>query len=65
METAGKIRVMKGVGSEAKLQSGTGVKVINPFAHPRSFVADFNVAEKLIQLGVRHSPDHQTRIYFS
>ncbi|MGR5060803.1 rod shape-determining protein [Vibrio rotiferianus] len=61
VETAGKIRVMKGVGSEAKLQSGTGVKVINPFAHPRSFVADFYVAEKLIQHGVREI--HKSKIF--
>jgi rod shape-determining protein MreB and related proteins len=52
VETSGKKTVIKGVGSEAKLQSGTGIQVINPFSHPRSFVADFYVAEKLIQHGL-------------
>ncbi|WP_284190616.1 rod shape-determining protein [Vibrio zhanjiangensis] len=52
LKIAGKKAVLKGVGSEAKLQSGTGIKVINPFSHPRSFVADFYVAEKLIRHGL-------------
>ncbi|WP_031410992.1 rod shape-determining protein [Vibrio parahaemolyticus] len=53
VETSGKKSLIKSVGSEAKLQSGTGIQVINPFSHPRSFIADFYVAEKLIQHGVR------------
>ncbi|PQJ49315.1 rod shape-determining protein MreB [Vibrio jasicida] len=52
VDTSGKKTVVKGVGSEAKLQSGAGIQVINPFSHPRSFVADFYVAEKLIQHGL-------------
>ena len=52
LETSGKKTVVKDIGSGAKLQSGTGVEVINPFSHPRSFVADFYVAEKLIQHGL-------------
>ncbi|PSU34578.1 rod shape-determining protein [Photobacterium lutimaris] len=52
-ETVGKKSLIKSVGSEAKLQSGKSIQVINPFSHPRSFVADFYVAEKLIQHGLR------------
>ena len=32
--------------------TGNNVRVVNPFDHPRSFVADFLIAEKLIQHGV-------------
>lgn len=52
IETIGKKKVVKCVGAEAKLQSGTYIEVINPFSHPRSFVADFYVAEKLLQHGL-------------
>lgn len=52
IETIGKKSIVKCVGTEAKHQSGKYIDVINPFCHPRSFVADFYVAEKLLQHGL-------------
>ncbi|EDP60793.1 rod shape-determining protein [Vibrio sp. AND4] len=52
VESSGKNTVVKSIGSEAKLKLGTVNQVINPFSHPRSFVADFYVAEKLLQHGL-------------
>ncbi len=43
-----------GVGLQARLAaSGQQAKVVNPFAHPRSLVSDFTVAEQLIKEFVR------------
>lgn len=53
VQTLGGKKLIKSVGSEAKSEVGEGIQVINPFSHPRSFVADFYVAEKLIQHGLR------------
>ncbi|MGL6258680.1 rod shape-determining protein [Vibrio sp. WXL210] len=53
VETCAQKSAVKAIGSQAKLQTGADIKVINPFTHPRSFVADFFVAEKLIHHGVR------------
>lgn len=52
IETIGKKSIVKCIGTEAKLQSGRYIEVVNPFCHSRSFVADFNVAEKLLQHGL-------------
>ena len=42
------------VGDEAKLHaSETGVKIFNPFTHPRSLVSDFTMAEQVIKGLVR------------
>jgi rod shape-determining protein MreB len=43
-----------GIGSEARAhQSDPAVKVVNPFAHPRSIVSDFSVGEQLVKLLLR------------
>jgi rod shape-determining protein MreB and related proteins len=43
-----------GIGVEARLQaSQPSVEVVNPFAHPRSLVSDFTVAEQLLKAAVR------------
>lgn len=43
-----------GIGSEAGLhRSAPTVKVINPFAHPRSMVSDFAVGEQLLKAFLR------------
>jgi len=43
-----------GVGTEARLhKSAPSVKIINPFAHPRSLVSDFTVAEQLLKAFLR------------
>lgn len=52
VEGSGEKSVVKSVGYEAKFQSGTNIQIINPFTHPRSFVADFYGAEKLLQHGL-------------
>lgn len=52
VKTTGQKDEVIGVGSKAKLQGGTNVRVVNPFSHPRSFVADFYVAEHLLQHGL-------------
>lgn len=39
-----------GVGSEARSHEATpSVKVVNPFAHPRSLVSDFTAGEQLLK----------------
>lgn len=43
-----------GIGKEARLhRSAPLVKIINPFAHPRSLVSDFTVGEQLLKAFVR------------
>lgn len=43
-----------GVGTGARLhKSAPSVKIINPFAHPRSLVSDFTVAEQLLKAFLR------------
>ena len=32
--------------------SGRDVRLVNPFSHPRMFVASFELAEKLLQYGI-------------
>ena len=42
------------IGNEARLHSSApAVKVINPFAHPRSLVSDFTVGELLLKAFLR------------
>ena len=43
-------RKILAVGSQARLAAASELaEVMNPFAHPRSLVSDFNVAEQLIK----------------
>jgi rod shape-determining protein MreB len=43
-----------GVGAEARAHAAdAAVKVINPFAHPRTLVSDFTAAEQLLKAFVR------------
>jgi rod shape-determining protein MreB len=43
-----------GAGSEASsYRANPSVKVLNPFAHPRSLVSDFTVAEHLLKIFLR------------
>lgn len=43
------IKSVVAVGDEAKRRVGPGIEVVNPFAHPRTLLSDFSVAEKLLQ----------------
>jgi len=39
-----------GVGATARAQAGTpGVRLVNPFAHPRSLLSDFTLAEVVLK----------------
>lgn len=44
--------VVKAIGKIAKQETSSDTWVTNPFQHPRSFVGDFLLAEKIIQHGV-------------
>lgn len=44
---------IKAIGDEAKRLSGPTIRRVNPFSHPRSFVGNFQLAEKLLQHGIR------------
>jgi rod shape-determining protein MreB len=47
-------RKVLGVGSQARLSAASqSPDVLNPFAHPRSLVSDFNIAEQLVQHQLR------------
>ncbi|KAA0695069.1 rod shape-determining protein MreB [Halopseudomonas laoshanensis] len=37
------------IGDEAKKRVGAGIELVNPFAHPRTLISDFSLAEKLLQ----------------
>ena len=52
IEKTKKGEVVKAIGIAAKRQNSADISVTNPFKHPRSFVADFFLAEKIIQHGV-------------
>lgn len=45
---------IKAIGREAMGLQGEGVRLVNPFSHPRMFVASFELAEKLLQYGISH-----------
>lgn len=56
-----KVRII-GVGSEANLhRSNPSVKIVNPFAHPRTLLSDFTVAEQLLKIFLRRM--HGTSIF--
>lgn len=44
--------VVKAIGKGARELDGPHVKIENPFSHPRSFVANFGLAEKVLQYGI-------------
>jgi len=46
-------RIVKAIGEEVHSLSPAGLTVINPFKHTRSFVANYEVAEKMIQYGIQ------------
>jgi rod shape-determining protein MreB len=51
---AGEPAKIVAIGSKARpAVSGTGGKVVNPFAHPRSLVSDFTVAQQLLKIAAR------------
>ena len=52
IENTKKGEVIKAIGTEAKSLSAPNVRVLNPFKHNRSFVADFMSAEKILQHGM-------------
>ena len=43
--------VIKAVGAQARKYSGNQVETVNPLRHPGVLVANFQVAEKLLQWG--------------
>lgn len=50
----GKDTQIVGVGSEANFhRTNPTVKVVNPFAHPRTLVSDFTIAEQLLKILLR------------
>lgn len=44
--------IIKAIGKDAKYLSAPNTRVLNPFKHSRSFVADFMCAEKILQHGI-------------
>lgn len=52
IENTKKGEVVKAIGTKAKSLSAPNVRVLNPFKHNRSFVADFVCAEKILQHGM-------------
>jgi rod shape-determining protein MreB len=52
IENTKKGLVIKAIGESAKLLFTENIRVVNPFKHARSFVADFALAEKLLQYGI-------------
>ncbi|WP_247663492.1 rod shape-determining protein [Shewanella sp. MMG014] len=60
VENTKKGEIVKAIGTEAKRENASNIKVSNPFKHPRSFVADFMLAEKILQHGIYQI--HKSRI---
>lgn len=52
IEKTKKGEIVKAIGKMAKQETSSNIEVTNPFQHTRSFVADFLLAEKIIQHGV-------------
>ncbi len=52
IETGKKGDVVKAIGMEAKGMASSQVRIENPFKHPRVLVADFWLAEKVLQHGI-------------
>lgn len=42
-----------GIGAEARSLQSLSVKVVNPFAHPRTLMADFTAGEQLLKAFLR------------
>ncbi len=55
VETLNGIKTVVSIGAIAKPLQSNSVDVINPFQHPRSFVADFSVAEKILQHAIQQT----------
>lgn len=52
-------RVIIAIGDNAREAAlSTGALLVNPFAHPRSIVSDFTVAEQVVKHFVRRSMDN-------
>jgi rod shape-determining protein MreB len=52
LENTKKGEIIKAIGKAAKTLSSPNIRVLNPFKHSRSFVADFMCAEKILQHGM-------------
>jgi rod shape-determining protein MreB len=52
IENTKKGEIIKAIGKDAKSLSASNIRVVNPFKHSRSFVADFMCAEKILQHGI-------------
>lgn len=44
--------MIKAIGHDANTLDCEGIRIVNPFSHPRMFVASFALAEKLLQYGI-------------
>jgi rod shape-determining protein MreB len=60
IETTRKGEIVKAIGKIAKREISSKITITNPFQHPRSFIGDFFLAEKIIQHGVFEI--HKSRI---
>jgi rod shape-determining protein MreB len=49
LENTKKSEIVKAIGKEAKSLTSPNIRVLNPFKHSRSFVADFMCVEKILQ----------------
>ena len=54
-------QVIKAVGAQARSFTGEQVEIVNPFAHPRVLVANFQLAEKLLLWGVKELSNSRIR----
>jgi rod shape-determining protein MreB len=54
-------QVIKAVGAPARSFASEGVEIVNPFAHPRVLVANFQLAEKLLLWGVKELSNSRIR----
>jgi rod shape-determining protein MreB and related proteins len=53
IERKSKLKILD-IGVQARSHSSkSGVEIINPFAHPRTLVSDFGMAEQLLKLAIR------------
>jgi len=52
LENTKKGEIVKAIGKQAKSLTSPNIRVLNPFKHSRSFVADFMCAEKILQHGI-------------
>jgi rod shape-determining protein MreB len=47
--TASGKKIITAIGNSAESLSAPNIEIFNPFSHPRSLIADFQVAEKILQ----------------